>query len=1110
MTRQILSTPVALLCAAFLSFSLVACSDDDASFTREEALLDAKKYGSLEELPACTDDLRGQVADVAGVYYACVPDSWTMVGEIVGGVCNIRACDAILEGSSVLTVTGRQVYTCRSGSWVDSRGKSFSDEDYIECFIGAMIQDTVASVDSLTSCNTGREGALSVVMGGNLMACASKKWVGVSDTVVSENDLPTCSKNGKFVYVLSKVKAYECKDGAWYNGTTVVSSSSKTPGSSSSKESSSSKGKDSSSSKGNGSSSSKKPDSSSSISSSSKIVSSSSIDDGTTVRGICKASVTSAQKGEKVTYSFYNLGGTPKTFNWIFGDVADPSQSDEVSPEISFIRGGWHKAKLVVNEGMESQSDTVICTGVTVRGAPITGCECTTDATFIVVTSPDYSKAEWTVTGCTGSEPFTYEWSNGGVGDDSVGVGSYTWTGEYAPYVTITNSDGEYMTPSCKTVGAVREMYFDCSLSGKTIDVYYTDGANTYLPSVDLSIVSGTSFSTKITMNASDKYDYYSAGGAYMYTRYTWYRNMTKASYTLDDSLSPLRTYAVLFAGDTVCTVSRATCGPTDTSNVALMGNAASWSLFVDGEPNTSASSYEWKITDQDGVTESSNLQSPTYTYSKEGTVSATLTVDKGEETETILACADLNVVPDVTGCVCAGPKLRTAGNNLALYASVVHQWWVTDCDNTGDELTFVWNLDYASYLHLDPDYSIADVFATGVGTYAPTVAVSNEHGVTKTLTCSEAHTVNIKCAPSAYSGVVGESLTWSTSIYGDYEVSSYLWEFTDADGTLLASSDQASPEIILPKYSYMYGNLTLNKGLDDEMVLSCGSVFANARPLSGCTCGEPELLSNTNNIHNEGGVTYRWHVTGCDAGGALPLKYRWNGDYTPDQDDSSYSTHQFSSLNVVNSPSVWVENADGNGRTIYCSSASLMDAYCYPLLDSVIVGDSITWLFQVSATYSYSLKSYDWTITDAENNVVTYDYIPVKNAYQTPGIVNASVTFNAGTEDEFSLVCSPLKVKPAAATPPSITGCVCDGDVIPKTSPEEVSKLQWTVTGCMSEGATPLTYNWSNEVTPDPDDPTVATLVPPESGTYRPTVTVGNTAGVSLDVSCREWKYDN
>lgn len=1119
MTRQILSTPVALLCAAFLSISLVACSDDDASFTKEEAFLDAKKYSSVEELPACTDDLRGQVADVAGVYYACVPDSWMMLGEVVSGVCNIRACDAVLEGSNVFTITGRQVYTCRAGSWVDSRGKSFSDQDYINCFIGAMIQDTVASADSLTSCNTGREGALSVVMGGNLMACASKKWVDISDTVVSEKDLPKCSSNKKYVYVLSKVKAYECKDGVWYNGSAVVSSSSKTPGSSSSKVSSSSKesssSKVSSSSKGNGSSSSKKPDSSSSISSSSKIVSSSSIDDGLTVRGICRPSVTTTEKGKTVTYSFYNLGGTPRTFNWIFGDVANPSQSNEVSPEVAFNHGGWHKAKLVVNEGMESQSDTVICSGVTVHGTPITGCECTTDAKFLVTSSPDYSKAEWIVTGCTGAEPFEYEWSNGGVGTDSVGIGSTSWIGEYAPYVTITNSDGEYMTPTCKTVGVAREMGFLCSLNGNVIDVIYQYGANNTLPAVDLSIVSGTYFSTEITMNATDKFDYYSAGEAYMYSRYTWYSGTTKVSYTLDDTLSPLLTYAVLFAGDTVCTLNRATCGPTDTSNVVLVGNEASWSLFVDGEPY-SASSYEWKITDQDGVTES-NLQSPTYTYSKKGTVSAALTVDKGEETETTLACADLTVAPSVTGCTCGNPTSGDIPNIEEEWDDyVMFDWKVTGCENE-DELDYEWEV---SGTRPDgspvskPEYGFSSYKTEASksvyvpGTYTVKVTISNDYGAKQELTCGPAVVYGFSCQASAYYVNKGKNVTWSLSNADDYELETYLWTVTNTNGEVITTGTDASMETSFLVSGDVKASVVLNKGLDTEIAVSCPSVYVAKDPVGNCSCEGPTLLSSTNNVA-EGSVVYQWRVTGCESPYSLPLTYDWSSGFTADPTDSSVVTKTFTMAGWA-TPSVVIENTDGNIDHPTCREATAYSATCGPNKSEITQGETVVWSYM----FSYlPVDTYEWTITEGENEPEVISMIA--NPEMTPtatGVVNASVTFNKG-DDEYEMVvnCSPLIVKDAPPGPPAIMGCSCgDPDPVPRQSAEDVFKFRWTVAGCTSAGAMPLTYTWSDDVTPDPDDPTVAIQVPEGPGTYGPTVTVVNTAGVSKEISCRQVNYSN
>lgn len=1113
MTRQILSTPVALLCAAFLTLSLVACSDDDASvYTKEVALLDAKKYGSLEELPACSEDLRGQVADVAGVYYACVPDSWMMIEEVVGGVCNIRACDAVLEGSNVFSITGRQVYTCRAGSWVDSHGKSFSDEEYIECFIGAMIQDTVASVDSLTSCNAGKEGALSVVMGGNLMACASKKWVGVSDTVVTEKELPTCSKSGKYVYVLSKVKAYECKDGVWYNGSIAVSSSSKTPGSSSSKVSSSSKGKDSSSSK--------KPESSASVSSSSKTESSSSkpIDDGTPVRGICKASVTTAQKGDAVTYSFYNLGGTPQTFNWIFGDVANPSQSDEVSPEVAFNHGGWHKAKLVVNEGMESESDTIVCTGVTVHGTPVTGCECSTDAKYIVTSAPDeYSKAEWTVTGCSGAGPFTYDWSSGGVGEDSVGVGTTSRTGDYAPYVVVTNSDGEYMTPICKNVFAFRGMSFSCELTGKTIKVFYESSANSsYIPSVDLSIVAGSHFSTDITMNATDKYDYYNADGSFMYSRYTWYSGITSASYTLDDTLSPYLTYAVLFAGDTMCTLSRATCGPTDTSNVVFKGEEASWTLFVDGKPS-SASSYEWKITDQDGVTESSNLQSPTYTYSNAGTVSAALTVDKGEETETTLACADLTVAPSVTGCTCGNPTSGDIPNIDEEWDDyVMFDWKVTGCENE-DELDYEWEVNGTrpdGSPVSDPEFgfssykTVASKSAYVPGTYTVKVTISNDYGAKQELTCGPAVVYGVSCQASANYVNKGKNVTWSLSNAGNYEPETYLWTVTNTNGEVITTGTDASMETSFLVSGDVNASVVLNKGLDTEIAVFCPSVYVAKDPVKNCSCEGPTLLSSTNNVA-EGSVVYQWRVTGCESPYSLPLTYDWSSGFTADPTDPSVVTKTFTMAGWA-TPRVVIENTDGNIDYATCREATAYSATCGPNKSEITQGETVVW----SYLFSYlPVDTYEWTITEGENEPEVISMIAYPEMTPTAtGVVNASVTFNKG-DDEYEMVvnCSPLIVKDAPPGPPAIMGCSCgDPDPVPRQSAEDVFKFRWTVAGCTSAGAMPLTYTWSDDVTPDPDDPTVAIQVPEGPGTYGPTVTVVNTAGVSKEISCRQVNYSN
>ena len=208
------------------------------------------------------------------------------------------------------------------------------------------------------------------------------------------------------------------------SSSTKTSSSSSAKSSSDTKESSSSTTKESSSSKTNGSSSSVKEGSSSSKKIDSSSSASTPVDDGTKVRGVCMASVKEATKSDEVTYTFYNLGGTPLTFNWIFDESASPKNSSSVSPVVKYAKGGLFKAELIVTEGLESASDTIVCTSVNVVGEPIKGCKCTPERlSMLVKDDSEIMPVEWTVTGCSDGAPFHYEW-----GDTPIRLDSFsTW-----------------------------------------------------------------------------------------------------------------------------------------------------------------------------------------------------------------------------------------------------------------------------------------------------------------------------------------------------------------------------------------------------------------------------------------------------------------------------------------------------------------------------------------------------------------------------------------------------------------------------------------------------------------------------------------------------------
>jgi len=217
-----------LACVAFL----VACGEESSALDAKEPLESAKEnvddgasegYASLDDLHACMNKFEGELATVQGSLYLCSKKRWQKIEGRVKGVCNLHACDKKSEGERLYATVEKKLFQCKSGSWLDLEGKTFSEQEYISCFVDALVQDSVKTLDDLKACSAQREGQLSVVAS-DLVACTSRKWVELSGHVVSEADLPNCSKRS-FIYVLVKKAVYTCKDGAWYTGETKVKDS---------------------------------------------------------------------------------------------------------------------------------------------------------------------------------------------------------------------------------------------------------------------------------------------------------------------------------------------------------------------------------------------------------------------------------------------------------------------------------------------------------------------------------------------------------------------------------------------------------------------------------------------------------------------------------------------------------------------------------------------------------------------------------------------------------------------------------------------------------------------------------------------------------------------
>ena len=396
-------------------------------------------------LAACGDDSSGTGAkktDDAGNEE--IQNAWDDADSVVSGVCNIHVCDKASEGERLYVLSSGKIYQCKSGTWLDSKGKEFQEQEFIDCFVEALVQDSVKTPEDLKACTSQKEGQLSVVSG-DLVACASRKWVEIASNVISESDLPDCSEK-TFVYVLGKMTAYECKDDAWYvGGKKVAVSETANP------KSSSSQAKDDSSSQS--SSSSAKPKSSSSVQVK---------DDGTKVRGVCRVSTTEVEKGQQVNYSFVNMGGTVVTYSWDFGNSASVKDSDDNSLSVSYSRGGTYRAKLVINEGRDSESDEIVCPGVHVAGTAVKNCTCNSDDENLVIREGNSANVTWTVSGCTGGSSFVYEWGDDVVASDASASKVLTEAGRVQPSVTVVNDDGESVEVVCSAVTASRPLSATC------------------------------------------------------------------------------------------------------------------------------------------------------------------------------------------------------------------------------------------------------------------------------------------------------------------------------------------------------------------------------------------------------------------------------------------------------------------------------------------------------------------------------------------------------------------------------------------------------------------------------------------------------------------------
>jgi hypothetical protein len=132
-----------------------------------------------------------------------------------------------------------------------------------------------------------------------------------------------------------------------------------------------------------------------------------------------------------------------------------------MEPKFSYPEMGKVSASLTIDEGKDTEI-TLTCSGLSISGRPILGCECTSE---LVSDTNDLGAIDevvykWTVAGCKdyGAAPLTYSWDEDytqDAEDSTIATRAFSETGEYTPIVQVINADSTVANVKCDTVSVI-------------------------------------------------------------------------------------------------------------------------------------------------------------------------------------------------------------------------------------------------------------------------------------------------------------------------------------------------------------------------------------------------------------------------------------------------------------------------------------------------------------------------------------------------------------------------------------------------------------------------------------------------------------------------------
>ena len=173
----------------------------------------------------------------------------------------------------------------------------------------------------------------------------------------------------------------------------------------------------------------------------------------------------------------------------------------------------------------------------------------------------------------------------------------------------------------------------------------------------------------------------------------------------------------------------------------------------------------------------------------------------------------------------------------------------------------------------------------------------------------------------------------------------------------------------------------------------------------------------------------------------------------------------------------------------------------CKPAVSPIDKGTSVMWTFTPNPDLpkemlmKFATADYDWNFGGLTDDGSAIGRNSGKVTYTESGKYTASVTVTIDGSAE-TKVCSELHVNGAP-----ISGCKCTTTVTGAVDYTDTPDVTWSVTGCMSTGATVNSFAWDGGVAGA--EMTYTKTFTAAAASYAPSLKVGNDDNAEIDVVC-------